>query len=68
MTMKQDFLGDLKLCRDDGNTSSGDRALVPRKRSLKEAVEVWKGQRSSLLLLRDTILGAQSSTSSCVEL
>jgi hypothetical protein len=41
--MKQDFLGDLKLCRDGGNTSSGGRVLVPRKRSLKETVDLWKG-------------------------
>jgi hypothetical protein len=66
--MKQDLLGDLKLCRDGGNTSSGGRALVPRKGSLKEAVELRKGQRSSLLLQRNTILGARSSTSSCVDL
>jgi hypothetical protein len=65
MSVKQDLLGDLKLRRDDSNTSSGDRGLVPH---LKEAVEMWKGQRNSLLLLRDTILGAQSSTNSCVDL
>jgi hypothetical protein len=66
--MKQDFLGDLKLCRDDGNTSSGDRVLVPRKRSLKEAVELRKGQRSILLRRRNTILGSRSITSSCIDL
>ncbi len=41
--MKQDLLGDLKLCRDGVNTSSGDRGLVPRKGNLKETVELWKG-------------------------
>jgi hypothetical protein len=35
--------------------------------NLKEAVELRKGQRSNLLLLRDIILGAQSNTSSCVD-
>ena len=66
--MKQDLLGDLKLCRDGSNTSIGGRALIPRKGILKEAVELRKGERSSLLLLRDTILGAQSGTSSYITL
>ena len=43
--MKQDLLGDLKLCRDGRNTSIGGRALIPRKGSLKEAVELRKGER-----------------------
>jgi hypothetical protein len=64
--MKQDLLDDLRLCRDGDNTSSGDRGLVPRKRSFKEEVELWKGQRISLLLRRNTILGVWSSTSSCI--
>ena len=60
--MQKDLLIDLKLRRNDSNASVGDRALIPREGSLKEAVKPRKGERSSLLLLRDTILGAQSST------
>jgi hypothetical protein len=63
--MNQDLLGDLKLCRDVDNTTSGDRVIVPSKRSLKESVELWKGQKSSLLMRRNTIMGARSGTSSC---
>jgi hypothetical protein len=37
--MTQDRLGDLKL-RNDSNGSLGGRALIPRKGSLKEAVEL----------------------------
>ena len=66
--MKQDLLGDLKLRRNDSNASVGDRSLIPCEGSLKEVVKPRKGERSSLLLLRDTILGAQSSTSSCITL
>jgi hypothetical protein len=66
--MKQDLMGDLKLCRDGDNTSSGGRVLVPRKRSFKEAVELRKGQRSSLLRWRNTILGSRSRTNSYIDL
>ena len=66
--MKQYLLGNLKLRRNDSNASVGGRALIPREGSLKEAVKPRKGERSSLLLLRDTILGAQSSTSSYITL
>jgi hypothetical protein len=64
----EDLLGDLKLRRDGSNPSAGGGALIPRERSLKEAVELRKDERSSLLLLRDTILGAQSSTRSHITL
>ena len=60
--MQKDLLSDLKLRRNGSNASVGGRALIPREGSLKEAVKPRKGERSSLLLLRDTILGAQSST------
>jgi hypothetical protein len=60
--MTQYLLGDLKLSWDGSNPSVGGRALIPREGSLKEAIELRKDERSSLLLLRNTILGAQSST------
>ena len=66
--MKQYLFGDLKLRRNGSNVSVGGGALIPREGSLREAVKPRKGERSSLLLLRDTILGAQSSTSSCITL
>ena len=53
--MKQDLLGDLKLRRNGSNASVGGRTLIPREGSLKETVKPWKGERSSLLLLRNTI-------------
>jgi hypothetical protein len=54
--MKQDFLGDLKLCRNDSNTSVGDRSLIPHKGRFKEAIEFRDREGSNHLLLRDTIL------------
>ncbi len=62
--MKQDLFSNLKLRRNVSNSIVGDRALIPREGSLKEVVKPRKGERSSLLLLGDTILGAHSSTSS----
>ena len=62
------LLGDPTLCGDGSNVSTGGRALIPHKGSLNEAVKMWYNERSSLLLLRDTILGAESSTSPCVDL
>ncbi len=66
--MKQDLLGDLKLRRNDSNASVGGRPLIPYEGILKEVVKPRKGERSILPLLRDTILGAQSSTRSYVTL
>ena len=66
--MKQYLFGDLKLRRNVSNASVGDGALIPREGRLEEAVKPLKGERNSLLLLRDTILGAQSSTRSYVTL
>jgi hypothetical protein len=66
--MKQDLLGDLKLWRNDSNVSIGDRTLIPRKGILKEEVELRNWEGRIILLLRDTILGAQSSTSSYINL
>ncbi len=66
--MTQYLLGDLKLRWNDSNPSVGGGALIPREGSLKEAVKLRKGERSSLLLLRNTILGAQSRTRSYVTL
>jgi len=66
--MKQDLFSDLKLRRNGSNTSIGGRALIPHKGSLMKAVELRDREKTSLLLLRDTILGAQSSTSSYIAL
>jgi hypothetical protein len=62
--MTQYLLGDLKLRWNDSNPSVGGGPLIPCEGSLKEAVKLRKGERSSLLLLRNTILGTQSSTRS----
>jgi hypothetical protein len=62
--MTQYLLGDLKLRWNGSNPNVGGGALILREGSLKEAVKLRKGERSSLLLLRNTILGAQSSTRS----
>jgi hypothetical protein len=61
--MKQDLFSNLKLRRNGNNASVGGRALTPREGSLKEAVKPRKEERSSLLLLGDTILGVHSRTS-----
>jgi hypothetical protein len=66
--MTQYLLGDLNLRWNDSNPSVGGGALIPRERSLKEAVKLRKMERSSLLLLRNTILGAQSSIRSYITL
>ena len=66
--MKQDLFSNLKLRRNDSNISIGGRALIPHKGSLDESVELWKHEANSLLLLRDTILGARSRTSPYVNL
>jgi hypothetical protein len=62
------LLGDLTLCGDGSNVSTGGRALIPNKGSLNETVELRELESSSLLLLRYTILAAESSTSPCVDL
>ncbi len=49
MSMKQDLLGDLKLCRDGGNTSSGDRALVPHKKKSQRGLDAKTGLLTGLL-------------------
>jgi hypothetical protein len=50
------------------NSSVGGRALIPHKGSLKEAVKLRDGEGRSLLLLRDTVLGAESTTSPNIDL
>jgi hypothetical protein len=45
---------------DNNSVSSGGRALIPHKGSLEEAVELRELERSSLLLLREIVLGARS--------
>jgi hypothetical protein len=66
--MKQDLFSNLRLRRNDSNISIGDRVLIPHKGNLNEAVELRELESSSLLLLRYTILGAESSTRPCVDL
>jgi hypothetical protein len=61
--MKLDLFSNLKLRRNDSDISIGDRALIPHKGILDEVVELRKHEVSSLLLLRDTILGARARTS-----
>jgi hypothetical protein len=38
-------------------TTELERVLIPDKGSLQEVVKLWDGEGSSLLLLRDTVLG-----------
>jgi hypothetical protein len=58
------LLGDPRLRRNgSSNIIIGNRALIPHKGSLNEAVELRELESSSLLLLRYTILGALSSSS-----
>jgi hypothetical protein len=66
--MKQDLFSNFKLRRNGSNISIGGRARIPHKGNLNEAVKLRNNERSSLLLLRDTILGAESNTSPCVDL
>jgi hypothetical protein len=66
--MKQDLLGNLQLRRNDSNISIGGRVLIPHKGSLDETVELRELEASSLLLLRNTILGARSRTRPYVNL
>jgi hypothetical protein len=42
--------------------------VIPHKGSLKEAVKLPAGEGRSLLLLRDTVLGAESTTSPNIDL
>jgi hypothetical protein len=56
------------LRRNVSNTSVGGGSLIPHEGSFKEAVKPRKGERISLLLLRDTILEAPSRTRSYVTL
>jgi hypothetical protein len=53
--------GDPILCRDGSNSNVGS-VLSPHKGSLIEAVELRDIEGSILLLLRDTVLGAESTT------
>jgi hypothetical protein len=66
--MNQDLFSNLRLRRNDSNISFGGRSLIPHKGSLNEVVELRELESSSLLLLRYTILGAESSTSPYVDL
>ena len=59
----EDLKGDPILCRDGSNSNVGS-VLTPHN-GLMEAVELQNGERSVLLLLRDPVLGAESTTSPC---
>ncbi len=48
--MAEYLVGDPMLRRDGSSVSSGDRALIPHKGSLNEAVELREHESSSLLL------------------
>jgi hypothetical protein len=54
--------------RGSQQSSVGGRALIPHKGSLKEAVKLRDREARSLLLLRDTVLGAESTTSPNIDL
>jgi hypothetical protein len=46
--------GDPMMWRDDRNNNVWTRALIPHNGSLFEEVELWNGERSVILLMRDT--------------
>jgi hypothetical protein len=58
----EDLKGDPILCRDVSNSNVGS-ILSPHNGSLMEAVKLRNEEGSTLLLLRDTVLGAESTTS-----
>jgi hypothetical protein len=62
------LLGDPTLSGDGSNNSIGGRALIPHKGILKESVKLRDGEARSLLLLRDTVLGAESTTNPNIDL
>jgi hypothetical protein len=55
----EDLKGDLTLCRDGSDSNVGS-VLTPHNVSLMEAVELRNGEGRVLLLLRGTVLGAES--------
>jgi hypothetical protein len=58
----EDLKGDPILCRDDSNSNDGI-VSSPHNGSLMEVVELRNGEGIILLLLRDTVLGVESTTS-----
>jgi hypothetical protein len=62
------LFGDPMLWGDGSNNSIGGRALIPHKGNLNEEVKLWDGEARNLLLLRDTVLGAESTTSPNIDL
>jgi hypothetical protein len=54
--------GDPILCRD-GNNSNVGSVFTPHNGSLMKAVELRNGEGRVLLLLRDTVLGAECISS-----
>jgi hypothetical protein len=55
----EDLKGDPILCRDGSNSNVGS-VLTPHNVSLMEAVELRNNECRVLLLLRGTVLGAES--------
>ena len=55
------------LCRDDSNINIG-HVLSPDKEYLMEVVEVCNDEGSILLVLRDSVLGTESTTSPSVRM
>jgi hypothetical protein len=68
MQVVEDLFGDTMLLGDDSNSSVGGRALIPHKGILKEEFNLRDGEGSSPLLFRDTVLGAESTTSPNIDL
>ena len=60
--------GDFDWRGRDGSDIKVGRILSPHNGCLMEAVELWKKGRSSLLLLRDAVLGAVCTTSAYMSL
>ncbi len=58
----EDLKGDPILCRDGSNSNVG-RVLSPHKGNLGKVVERWDIEGIILLLMGDTVLGTESTTS-----
>ena len=66
MTHPEDLKGGPILDRDGSNSNVGS-VFTPHN-DLMEVVELRNGERNVLLLLRDTILGDEFTTSPCMRL
>jgi hypothetical protein len=68
LSVTEYLLGDPMLWGDDSNRNIGDRTLIPHKENLKESVNLWDEEGNSLLILRDTVLTTESTTSPNIDL